>query len=220
MSRSMFATGASVHRSCSCRLGDFHLTPGSIRCFEALDLRDVTLVAYSMSSGEAVRYLSRHGLEAYFARPVPRAHYAFPDQDGRQSAGRGRRGFRRGARGDSEGLPAGLAAGFKVFLDEGVSEELKTWARGLMLQCSLKALIDCQHAFTSTDFRPELMRLTLPTLVIQGDADRSAPAALTGRRTADLVTGAEYRIYPGAPHGLVFTHTERLNADIAAFAKP
>jgi pimeloyl-ACP methyl ester carboxylesterase len=64
------------------------------------------------------------------------------------------------------------------------------WIKGLMLQSSMKALVECNRIATSTDFRPELARIGLPTLVIHGDKDSSAPLDLTGRRTAHLIPDA------------------------------
>jgi len=185
---------------------------------EALDLRDVTLVAYSMGSGEAVRYITRHG-RGRIARILflaPTTPFLLRTADNPQGVDAA--ALAAGRAGIAEDFPGGLSSGFDRFLDGGVSEELKGWAKTLMLQCSLKALTDCQEAMTSTDFRAELRNLRLPTLVIHGDSDRSAPPALTGLRTAALVPGAEFRSYAGAPHGLVFTHMARLAADIAAFA--
>ena len=67
------------------------------------------------------------------------------------------------------------------------------------------------------DFRPELRRIDLPTLVIQGDNDVSSPLDLTGRPTADLIPGARLEVYEGAAHGLFITHRDRLNRDLLAF---
>ncbi|MBV8987919.1 MAG: alpha/beta hydrolase [Solirubrobacterales bacterium] len=57
----------------------------------------------------------------------------------------------------------------------------------------------------------------MPTLVIQGDADASAPLPLTGARTAELIPDCRLVIYENAPHGLYLTHRERLNRDLLAF---
>jgi non-heme chloroperoxidase len=69
------------------------------------------------------------------------------------------------------------------------------------------------------DFRAEMRRIDVPTLVIHGDRDRSAPLELTGRPSAELVPGSRLIIYPGAPHGLMFTHMDQLNADILKFMR-
>lgn len=186
---------------------------------EALDLRDVVLVTYSMGAGEAVRYLSRHG-DARVSRLVllapttPLLARTADNPDGVDPAM-----FAAATAAMAKDFPAALDAGFPTFIKDGASEALKAWTKSLMLQTSLNALIACRKAIFETDFRQDLKRLKLPLLVIQGDADLSAPLALTGRRTVALAPHGELKVYEGAPHGLVFTHTQRLNADIVAFAK-
>jgi pimeloyl-ACP methyl ester carboxylesterase len=76
------------------------------------------------------------------------------------------------------------------------------------------------HAGTETDFRAELPAITVPTLIIHGDAEVSAPIEQGGRRTAQLIPGSQFKLYEGAPHGLMFTHMDRLNADLLAFICP
>jgi pimeloyl-ACP methyl ester carboxylesterase len=189
------------------------------RVLDERDLKDVVLVAYSMGAGEATRYLSRHGrgrvARVLFVAPNTPCLAKGPDNpDGVDPAA-----FERARAVMARDFPAALAAGFSTFIDKGASDEVKTWLKGLMLGCSLKALIDCQHAFTTVDLRPEMARFPAPALVIHGDADQSAPLALTGRKTATLIPGCELKVYAGAPHGIAFTHTDQLNADIAAFAR-
>jgi pimeloyl-ACP methyl ester carboxylesterase len=70
-----------------------------------------------------------------------------------------------------------------------------------------------------TDFRADLRRLTVPTLIVHGVADQSALIDVTGRRTRELVPHAVYREYPTAGHGLYVTHAEQLNAEILEFVK-
>ena len=89
----------------------------------------------------------------------------------------------------------------------------------MCLQASLKALLDCNRADTETDFRAELPKITVPTLIIHGDADVSTPLESTGRKTARLITGSQLKVYEGAPHGLMFTHMDRFNYDLLAFIK-
>ena len=88
-----------------------------------------------------------------------------------------------------------------------------------MLDNSMKAVIECNRAMTSTDFRSELPTIAVPTLLIHGDKDVSAPIDRTGRPTAKLIPGAQLNVYEGAPHGLFLTHMTRLTNDLLAFAK-
>jgi pimeloyl-ACP methyl ester carboxylesterase len=99
-----------------------------------------------------------------------------------------------------------------------VSTEMMDWWTDMLLQCSLKVLLELHRVFTITDFSAELRTMSLPTLVIHGDNDVSTPIDVTGRRTASLIRGSQLSVYEGAAHGLPITHMERLNRDLLAFA--
>jgi non-heme chloroperoxidase len=81
------------------------------------------------------------------------------------------------------------------------------------------AVIDWHLASIETDFRAELSAITVPTLIIHGDADVSEPIEQRGRRTAQLIPRSQFKLYEGAPHGLMLTHTDRLNADLLEFIR-
>ena len=103
-----------------------------------------------------------------------------------------------------------------MFFVPETSPEMTQWAMNLSLQCSLNAAIGCSHAYSETDFRAELRKITVPTLIIHGDKD-TLPIDFTGRRTAALIAGSQFKVYEGAPHGLFITHMERLNRDLFDF---
>jgi pimeloyl-ACP methyl ester carboxylesterase len=92
------------------------------------------------------------------------------------------------------------------------------WWTDMLLRCSLRVLLDLHRVFTATDFRPELRKVSVPTLIIHGDIDTSTPIELTGRKTASLIPGSQFKVYEGAAHGLPITHMDRLNRDLLAFA--
>jgi non-heme chloroperoxidase len=96
---------------------------------------------------------------------------------------------------------------------------MQEWVRGMMLSTSMKALVECNRSMTSTDFRAELPKIAVPTLLIHGNKDVSAPLEVTGRPTASLIRGARLEVYGGAPHGLFVSHMERLTRDLLTFAK-
>jgi|SRR6266404_322717 pimeloyl-ACP methyl ester carboxylesterase len=187
---------------------------------DRLDLKEVTLVGYSMASGEMVRYLTRHGA-ARIARLAFIAPAATPfllktaDNPNGIPAEKFEY-FRRNML--MRDYPKWLEDNRKPFFTAETSPQVQDWVRGLMLTTSLKAAVECNRSSTSTDFRAELPKIRLPALVIHGDIDASAPLALTGRPTAALIPGAELKVYEGAPHGLFVTHKERLTADLLAFA--
>jgi len=177
---------------------------------ERLDLRGVTLVGHSIGGGVIVRYLTRHsaGRVARVVLLAPSTPFLLKTED--NPDGVDTAAFARD-------FPKWLADNARPFVVAETSPEMVQWVQGLMLQCSLNAAIDLNRAQVATDFRPELPGVTVPTLVIHGDVDVSAPLELTGRRTAALIPGARLTVYEGAPHGLMFTHTDRLNADLLAF---
>ena len=187
----------------------------------ALDLRKVTLVGMSMAGGEVVRYLTRHGADR-IARVVFVATVATPfvmqapDNPAGIPADRFEH-FRRNVL--LRDYPKWLEDNKKPFFVPETSPQMQEWVRGLMLGTSMKALVECNRSQTSTDFRTELPKIRVPSLVIHGDQDVSAPIDLTGRPTAKMIPGAQLKVYEGAPHGLFLTHMTRLTDDILAFAR-
>ncbi len=186
---------------------------------ESLDLREVTLVGYSIGSGEVVRYLTRHGSErvarvlllAPTATPYPQKS---PDNpDGLDPAI-----FAEFRRKQMRDFPQWMADNARPFVVEETSRSMIDWVMGMMERSSLQALLQCSAASSSTDFRSELTKINLPTLVIQGDKDVNG-IDRTGRKTAAMIPGALFKVYEGAPHGLFITHMDRLNQDVLQFAR-
>ena len=88
-----------------------------------------------------------------------------------------------------------------------------------LLQTSLPVTLACSRAMVEADFRAEMRRIEVPTLLVHGDRDRSAPIELTGKPSAELIPDCRLLVYPGAPHGLMFTHMDQLHADILGFMR-
>ena len=80
-----------------------------------------------------------------------------------------------------------------------------------------EALVGCIDAFSRTDFRNDLERLTVPTLVIHGDSDAIVPFEVSGKRTAESVDGAELVVVEDAPHGFNVSHAEEFNRELLGF---
>jgi non-heme chloroperoxidase len=78
------------------------------------------------------------------------------------------------------------------------------------LLASLKGTVDCVTAFSETDFRPDMAKIDVPTLVIHGDGDQIVPFETTGKHAAAQINGAELKVYAGAPHGFAVTHAAGL----------
>jgi pimeloyl-ACP methyl ester carboxylesterase len=85
------------------------------------------------------------------------------------------------------------------------------------MQASLKATLDCAHAFATTDFRRDLEAFSVPTLILHGTADKTVPIDATGRVMAAQVPGAQLIEYDGEPHGVFATQQDRLTQDLLAF---
>lgn len=90
-------------------------------------------------------------------------------------------------------------------------------AVGLAQQSDQKAALRAMNAFGTTDFRDGLTTITVPTLVIHGDADAIVPFEGSGQRTAAAIPGSEVVVIEGAPHGVTISHAEEWNAAVIAF---
>jgi non-heme chloroperoxidase len=186
---------------------------------DALDLKNVTLVTHSMAGGEAVRYLSRHGSKRVARLALISATLPFLMKTADNPEGIDPSVFENARRNVLlRDFPKALRDNMRPFGVAETSEAMLEWIAGLMLQCSMQALVECNRALTSTDFRPDLAKIAVPTLIVHGDKDVSAPLPITGRKTAALLPHATVKIYEGAPHGVFLTHAERLNKDLIEFA--
>ncbi len=87
------------------------------------------------------------------------------------------------------------------------------------VQAGHRNAFECIAAFSETDFRGDLAKVDVPTLVIHGDDDQVVPIAVGGRASAQLIRDARLVVYPGAPHGLADTHQEQLSHDLLEFLK-
>ena len=87
------------------------------------------------------------------------------------------------------------------------------------MQASLKATLDCAEAFSSTDFRPDLKAVTVPTLIIHGTADATVPIDVSSRQAAAGIAGSVLKEYDGGPHGLLASHTDQIRDDVLAFLR-
>ena len=92
-----------------------------------------------------------------------------------------------------------------------VSEEFRLYNRDIAAFASPKGTLDCIAAFSYTDFRGDIAKITVPTLVIHGDKDQIVPIDVSGKRSAKMVKGSRLEVIKGAPHGLNITHADELN---------
>ncbi len=188
---------------------------------ETLDLRDLTLVTHSMAAGEAVRYLTRHGssrvkrLVLLAPGGVP---YAVKTDDNPTGTDAAAIKYYR------ENCILGDFAGWcdeneKPYFAPSSPPGMNNYTKNLLLRTSLQAVHDFHLAATSTDFRGELPNISVPTLILHGDIDASAPLEQCGVPTAKLIPGSRLKIYKNAPHGFYFTHKDEINDDIRSFCE-
>jgi pimeloyl-ACP methyl ester carboxylesterase len=97
-----------------------------------------------------------------------------------------------------------------------ISEQVVQLGWNIAAGASPKGTLDCVSAWL-TDFREDLKRINVPTLVVHGDADRILPIAASGKRTAQLVKGSKLVTIAGGPHGLNWTHASQVNRELLAF---
>lgn len=188
---------------------------------EHLDLHEVTLVGFSMGGGDVSRYIARHGSARVARLALLGAVTPLFIKTADHPAGVDKAvfdGIRAGLLQDRAQFIADFAPAF-YGLDQGqqVSQGVLTQTLNIALMASLKATVDCVTAFSETDFRADMARIDVPTLVIHGDGDQIVPLEATGRLAAQLIPGAQLKVYAGAPHGFAVTHAQALNEDLLAF---
>lgn len=191
---------------------------------ESLRLSNVIHVGHSTGGGEVVRYLGRHGTKrvagAVLVDAVPPWLVKTPD--------------------NPDGLPMQVFDQIRTAISADRSQFWKDFSvifygakrpgarvsQGILdafwrlsMQAGLAAAYQCVKAFSETDFRKDLEKVDVPTLVIHGDDDQVVPIAVGGRRAARLIKGATLTVYEGAPHGLMSTHQQRFNGDLLEFVR-
>jgi len=186
-----------------------------------LDLREV-LVGFSMGGGEVVRYIGTYGSDriskAVLASAVP--PYLYKSQDnpdgGLDDATIAE--FENGVRGDRIAFLDGFTTNFFSAGDElKTSEVQRTYARDIAAFASPKATLDCIAAFGRTDFRGDVAKVAVPTLVIHGDSDGIVPFEVSGKRSAELIPGARLVLIEGGPHAINATHADQFNTALLEF---
>ncbi len=189
---------------------------------EHLDVREAALVGFSMGGGEVVRYIAKHGADrvsrAVLAAAVP--PYLFKSGDNPD-----------GGLDDAtiEQFEGGVKSDRIAFLDDFtrnffsageelvVSEQQRMYALQIAAFASPKGTLDCIAAFGRTDFRADVEKVTVPTLVIHGDSDAIVPFEVSGKRSHEALPDSELVVIEGAPHGLNLSHADEFNTSLLEF---
>ncbi len=189
---------------------------------DTLDLRDVTLVGFSMGGGEVARYIKNHGQDrlrsVVFAAAVPPYLAQTPDNPEGPLTQDAADEMENGLKADEATFYDGFTTDF--FSANGVlkvTEEQRQQALALTRQADKHAALKAMEAFGTTDFRTDLTEVTVPTLVIHGDSDATVPFEGSGKRTHEQIAGSELVVVEDAPHGLNVSHAREFNEALLAF---
>jgi non-heme chloroperoxidase len=190
----------------------------------ALDLHDFALVGFSMGGGEVARYIGRHGTDrvrkAVFMGAVPPFLLKTPDNP---------KGVDISV---FDGIKKGIAADRPAFLTQFlhnfynvdvlggklISDEAVRLSWNVAVGASPKGTLDCVTTWY-TDFRKDLTRVDVPTLVIHGDSDRIVPIEVSGRLTHQAIKNSRLVVIKDGPHGFTWTHADQTNAELVSFLK-
>ncbi len=189
-----------------------------------LDLKEVTLVGFSMGGGEVARYLGVYGDErvekAVFLSSVPPFLLKTPGNPAGVD-GSVFEGIQQSILADRFAFLTGFFSNFynlDVFLGKRVSSQVVQDNWNIAASASPQGTFDCVASWL-TDFREDVAKIKVPTLIVQGDADRILPITATGIPLHQAIKGSRLVVVEGAPHGLTHTHKDKLNADLLAFLK-
>ena len=187
-----------------------------------LKLQDFALVGFSMGGGEIVRYFGKYGSKGVSKAVIMSGVPPFLLKTGDNPEGLDDSVF--------EGIQKAIAADRYAFFTEffrnfyntdlylgtRVSDQVVQASWNVAAGASATASLACVPTWHE-DFRKDLSRVDVPTLVIHGDHDRVVPLAAAGQRTAKLVKGARLVVVKGGPHCITWTHADEVNRELLSF---
>ena len=189
---------------------------------DTLDLRDAVLVGFSMGTGEVGRYLGTHGSERVAKAVFLGSLEPFLLQTDDNPEGVPQTifdGLLEAVRADRYAFFTQFFAGFfntDEFLGNRLSQEALDANVQLAYNASPYASEWAQPTWL-TDFRADIDKITVPTLIVHGTADNILPIDATGRRFAKALPAATYVEIEGAPHGMLWTHAAEVNEILVDF---
>jgi non-heme chloroperoxidase len=187
-----------------------------------LKLRNFALVGFSMGGGEVARYVGKHGSKnvsrAVFIGSIP--PFLLKTADNPEGVdGSVFEGIEKAVSADRYRFFTEFFKNFyntDVLLGTRISEQAVQASWNVAASASATASVACVPTWHE-DFRKDLIRIDVPTLVLHGDADRIVPLAASGQRTAQLIKGARLVVLRDGPHAVNWTHAEEVNSELANF---
>ena len=180
-----------------------------------LDVYDAVLVGFSMGGGEVARYVGRYGAGRVAKAALVSSVTPFLLKTADNPNGLDRAvfdGMIEGAKADRvEFLEQFLPNYYNYEPGTGVSADLLPFSKWIAWNASALATVECIRAFGTTDFRADLDKLTVPTLVAHGDSDRIVPFEISSKLAHERIEGSRLEVIKGAPHGLAATHGQQLS---------
>ena len=198
------------------------LTDDLQQIIEQLKLENATLVGFSMGGGEVVRYLSRYSGKGVSKIILVSSITPFRLKTEENPDGKSMEEGKKTAdaiKDDRIGFLNDFGKNFFgiSLVSKPLSTPLLEYYRMLCSVASPHATLECAKSFSTTDFRQEMINIDIPTLIIHGDNDKIVPIESSSEKSAKLIRNSKFIVYEDAPHGLFYTHKERLNADIVEF---
>ncbi len=187
-----------------------------------LKLRDFTLAGFSMGGGEVARYIGKYGSKgvskAVIISGVPPFLLKTPDNpEGVDSSVF--EGIKKAVAADRYAFFTEFFKNFyntDLFLGKRVSEQAVQASWNLAAGASATASLACVPTWHE-DFRNDLSKIDVPTLVLHGNADRILPITASGERTAKLIKGARFVVVKDGPHCITWTHADEVNSELLNF---
>ncbi len=202
---------------------DYDTLAGDLKSLlEELDITDVTLVGFSMGAGEIAKYFSLHGGKRVSKVVIVSGVTPYMLKTDSNPEGVPQEEFDKMAKAMIEDRPAFMENFNKDFFsvsltNHPVSDAFLANSLTKVMDASPIATLECAKSFSSTDFRKDVVKINVPTLIIHGNNDKTVPVKPTGEESARLIKGARFIIYEGAPHGLWYTEKDKLNQDLIDF---